>query len=160
MYLVRNIHSAIRPRKPNGAENWNSSRISVPVPSGKNSCEWFIEAKAPLIISSPKAWGRSNDVTLTVSRCLTPRCLASQVTVSPISMRPEVLPLIARSFVPPVLAMWASMLRARSKTRSRGASILVSSRMSGIFCEVNVERRGGLHARSMCRLVTHPFVRW
>ena len=51
------------------------------------------------------------------------QALASQVTVSPSSIRPDVRPATALSLDPSVLAMCASMLRARSKTRSMGAAI-------------------------------------
>jgi hypothetical protein len=56
----------------------------------------------------------------------------SPSTASFMPIRPVVTPATARSSVPPVEFWWASMLRARSKTRSRGARIMVASSMSGI----------------------------
>src|ERR1035441_162897 len=79
-----------------------------------------------------KPLGRSNEVSRTVSLCLIPRCRASQVTSSSGPNNPFVTPAIARSPVLSAEVWWASMLRARSKTRSRGASIIVDKSMTDI----------------------------
>jgi hypothetical protein len=57
---------------------------------------------------------------------------ARQVTVSFSSIKPEVLPAMAVSFVCLVEFLCTSMLLAKSKTRSIGAFISVNKRMRGI----------------------------
>ena len=56
---------------------------------------------------------------------LTPKCLARQVTNSPMPMMPAVTPAVARSPVSANDPRWASMLSERSKAASgsRGMSV-------------------------------------
>src|SRR5258707_5442631 len=64
--------------------------------------------------------------------CLMPKCTASQVTVSPSFITPEVTPAIGRSSVYATERRCTSTLSDRSKHRSGEASMDVSSRMIGI----------------------------
>ncbi|MDC0252513.1 PQQ-like beta-propeller repeat protein [bacterium] len=91
-------------------------------PTDSNRCTCRILAKAPRVISPTKQFGRSNSDILLFNFCRMARCRAYQVTVSPSSIKPLVLPAIGRSPVPPVNAVCASMLRARSKNQYPGRS--------------------------------------
>jgi len=76
---------------------------------------------APSIISSTKNEGFAISVITELSCCFNPKCIASQVTVSPFSINPLVLPAMALSFVPAVDNICTSILLDRSKHRSIGA---------------------------------------
>ena len=124
-YLVRNNFSTIEPNIPRGVLKVNSSIIFVPVLSTSNECLCFIDEKLPLIISSSKYKNGSILVIFTVSFCLMPKWIASQVIMSPASHRTEVRPATTLSCVFEVDNWWASILRARSKQVWTGASIKV-----------------------------------
>src|SRR6266511_2383590 len=99
--------------------------------SAWSSCRWVNAVNAPQTCTSSNRQGGSHLTTLTVSRCLTPKCTASQVTSSPAFKRPVVTPPTARSCVLAVDCVWTSTSRIRSKHLSIGAAIDVSRRMTG-----------------------------
>lgn len=72
-------------------------------------------------------------VICTVNVCLTPRCLARHLTCCPISIKPVVTPPIDSSPVFFAEYLCRSILRARSKTTDKGASIKVSKISCGIM---------------------------
>jgi hypothetical protein len=74
-----------------------------------------------------KYFGKSKAVIRTVIFCVMPKCRARQVTSSPSPINPAVTPAMATSPVRSVLLVCNSMLRDKSKHRSIGARIIVTS---------------------------------
>src|SRR4051812_19881784 len=86
-----------------------------------------MKRNGPSTCSSRKWRGRSCSMIRTVSLRRLPRWRASQVTVSPGPSTPDARPATTRSPVSTVESRWRSTLRERSKHRSGGAAITVSS---------------------------------